>query len=85
MRYVLVVLFLSGCATAEQRAAYQAAYLAQLEESCIKIGFARGSEGMASCKLHLMNSDRAAANAQAGVAAQNVSNVREAMRLRLPR
>lgn len=83
MRYLCVLVLLVGCATPEQRAAREALYIAELEKRCVKIGFKPESPEMAHCKLSLMNSDEASANARAGVAAQNVANMREATKLKV--
>lgn len=81
--YPVVLLLLIGCSTPAERAAREAAYLAELETRCAKIGFKADTEAMAQCKLSMMNSDEASVNAQAAVAAQNRRNMQEATRLRV--
>lgn len=80
MKYMMVLILLAGCASPEQRAARESAYISALEARCEKLGFARDTDAITKCKLDMMMADRASANARASVAAQNAANVREAMK-----
>lgn len=75
MRYLLLVIFLSACATAEERAARS---VATYGPYCERLGFQPNSNQWREC----IQRERADRTARAGVAAQNAANVREAMRPR---
>jgi len=62
MRTVLLVLALAGlpaCATPEQRADEMAAYIAEnYGSTCLKLGYAAGSDAHRNCMLSMYNADQ---------------------------
>lgn len=75
MKYVALVLVLAGCATQEQIAAREAAYLAEIDSRCVKLGFKPGTDAMALCRLQMKSSDDAAEAAhQANIRARRAMN-----------
>ena len=61
MRTIALVLMLAvaGCATPEQRADEMAGYINEAYgPTCVKLGYATGSDGHRNCMLSLYNTDQ---------------------------